>query len=211
MKLLFLLLLVPNVSAIVFGIPMGLSRLYNVIKMVKATKGIYDEMMEARAKDMDKLTAHEIAQLDGRMLSEKSAFVYTTVNLHLEEDAKRKYNAFNGLTGFLNLEGKERWDRMEGEFIILNKSEAAAAKYLFNLSYCALSDPNSCKKTATALFSGVIERIDSVNSLQSKHKDKKLSPAWKAHVSQIIADLDQFKDFLNVGHVAMWEKIKSII
>lgn len=120
-------------------------------------------MMEARAKDMDKLTADQISKLDGRMLSEKSVFVYTTINVHLEEDAKRKYKAFNGLTGFLNLEGKERWDRMEGEFIILNKSD--------NLTYCALSDPIMCKKTATTLFSGVIERINCVTSLQSKHKD----------------------------------------
>lgn len=209
MKLLILILLVPNVSAVVFGIPMGINRLYNVIKMAKAAKGIYDEMLEARAKDMDKLTSDQIAHLDGRMLSQKSAFVYTSVNVHLAKDAKKKYDTINGLTGYLNLDGKELWNRMEAEYIILNQSEAAAAKHLFNLSYCPLNDPTSCKSTATALFSGIIERIDSVISLQNKRKQKAFSPAWRAHFSQIIADLDEFKDFLTVGNVATWEKIKS--
>lgn len=164
-------------------------------------------------KEIDVFKPTEIEEIDTRVVPLKTALRYTTLNIKTEKYAMKKYNHLSSWTSNFDWAVQERWQRLQGEMIILNSAEAATAKALFDLDSkkkCNLSDPATCQATAVELFSKIIGRIEKINGLQKQYKSYKPSQEWTAHLVQTANYLDPFKGSLPATEITKWNSILTL-
>lgn len=164
-------------------------------------------------KELDVLKPTEIEEIDTRVVPRKTALRYTTLNIKTEKYAMKKYNHLASWTSNFDWAVQERWQRLQGEMIILNSSEAAVAKALFDLDSkkkCNLTDPKACQDTATLLFIKIIDRIDKIHGLQKQYKSYEPSPEWNSHLVQTTNYLNPFKATLPHAQITKWENILAL-